>query len=150
MSQCCSSTPKNASDPTKRACPQCSALASSVPTTTLLHHLKQPWQYTLDEQNYYFCKTQHCDVVYFNKTDQCINSASLRSAVGIKQESDEALICYCFGVTRRQAQSDPDIRNFVLQKTQEKLCACDVRNPSGKCCLKDFPRPNKGETHENR
>jgi hypothetical protein len=28
----------------------------------------------------------------------------------------------------------------VIEQTRLHNCACDVRNPSGRCCLKDFPK----------
>jgi len=38
------------------------------------------------------------------------------------------------------ALADPGIRDFVVAQTRLGLCACDTRNPSGRCCLIDFPR----------
>jgi len=35
------------------------------------------------------------------------------------------------------------IKAFVVQQTKEKLCACESRNPSGRCCLADFKRMEK-------
>jgi len=32
------------------------------------------------------------------------------------------------------------IKAFVIQQTKEGLCACESRNPSGRCCLADFRR----------
>ncbi|MCK5920792.1 MAG: hypothetical protein KAG66_07615, partial [Methylococcales bacterium] len=51
-----------------------------------------------------------------------------------------ALLCYCYGVTCQQALNNPDAKAFVLAQTKLKNCACDTRNPSGRCCLKDFSK----------
>jgi hypothetical protein len=29
----------------------------------------------------------------------------------------------------------------VMAQTKAGLCSCDTSNPSGRCCLKDFPKP---------
>jgi hypothetical protein len=50
------------------------------------------------------------------------------------------MLCYCFGVTKADARSDPGIKKFVMAQTKLGLCACEMRNPSGRCCLPDFPR----------
>jgi len=36
-------------------------------------------------------------------------------------------------------QSDKRLKDFVVEQTKADVCACDIRNPSGRCCLKDFP-----------
>ena len=36
--------------------------------------------------------------------------------------------------------ANKEIKDFVIKSTKEKTCACTTRNPSGKCCLKDFPK----------
>jgi hypothetical protein len=61
--------------------------------------------------------------------------------VGIKEAAADALLCYCYGVTRAVALSDTAARAFVVAQTRRGLCSCETSNPSGRCCLKDFP-PN--------
>lgn len=136
----CSVTPGTPGDAPKRSrCPHNGQLYPRVPSTTLLHHLKQPWQRDLAKQAFYFCADRHCPVIYFTGDGAVIGPSGLRTRVGLKSASADALICYCFGVTRRET-GDPVIRQFVRQQTRQGTCACQVRNPAGRCCLRDFPK----------
>ena len=69
-----------------------------------------------------------------------IERAVLSTVVGCKQQSGSAMLCYSYGVTRADTQAVPQIRAFVVEQTPQQLCACETRNPSGRCCLADFPR----------
>ncbi len=131
---------------TKVACPECGGMCLPVNVQTIKHHVQKPWLGSqldgkingkLNEQgDYYFCPSQGCATVYFSSQVQ-MRSDALRLEVGVKSENEAALICYCFDVSRRDA-ANPDIKAYVTAQTQTKQCACAVRNPSGRCCLKDF------------
>ena len=145
MSSCCGSPDNSNTEKTKSArkfaCPVNKTEYVSVDIKTMLQHIKSPWLQSLNEDAYYFCDDPDCNVVYFSNTGSTINKSELRTQVGIKEESPEALICYCFGVTKALAHNDNELKAYVTQQTKEKNCACDIRNPSGRCCLKDFPKP---------
>ena len=79
------------------------------------------------------------DVVYFGQDDTVIHTDELRTAIGQKSQDKDAAICYCFGVTKALVSLDKNIKHFITQQTKESLCSCETRNPSGRCCLKDFP-----------
>ena len=136
---CCS---KQTSD--KTSCPGCGESAETVSTTTLLHQLKQPWQKNFTSEPYYFCSRPNCEVVYFNSAGETFTTQDLRQQVGQKTEQPERLICYCFDIHASDlADSDmaKSCYEFVVEKTRDKLCRCEERNPSGRCCLRDFPKP---------
>jgi len=137
MSDCCS---KNKQKPKRHTCPESNKEYGEVPYKTILHHLKTPWNLALKEQGYYFCSATDCDVVYFGEDNSTIHKDQLRTKVGIKETSDDALICYCFDISRAAAQADKKIKAFVVEQTKKSLCSCTTHNPSGKCCLKDFPK----------
>lgn len=143
MSDCCgTSSNAESSDkksPRKFTCPVNNEDYISVSTKTILHHIKSPWEITLSEEQYYFCDDSNCDVVYFGLDGSVINKAELRTQVGIKEKKDDAFACYCFGVTKSQAKKDAAIKTYVTKQTKDKNCACDIRNPSGRCCLINFP-----------
>lgn len=122
----------------RHRCPQNHLEYRQVPGTTILHHLKQPWLHNLSAQKYFYCDDPDCPVVYFGDDDSTIEQAQLRTPVGTKIQSPDALVCYCFGVTRSEAH-DSNIRKFVIDQTRAGACACQTRNPSGRCCLADFP-----------
>jgi len=103
-----------------------------------LHHLSASWSWHGKQQNYYFCDSTDCDVVYFGKDDSVIYKSDLRTLVGVKENSDDAPLCYCFGVSKTDAIQTPAAKAFVVQQNKTKQCTCETRSPSG-CCLKDFP-----------
>ena len=147
MSDCC--TPSNEprasskisqSDPVKHRCPSSGQLFAKVASPTMLHHIKEPWKHPISDQTYYFCDDPACDVVYFGIDDAVITKKMMRTRVGVKETSDDALICYCFGVSKAEAKLNKSSYEFVLEETKKSSCSCKTSNPSGRCCLKDFPK----------
>ncbi len=136
---CCTS----AKPPAMANCPGCNGPGEAVSSTTLLHQLKRPWQQEIQEGDYYFCATEGCKVVYFDREGTRFDSTALRTTVGQKSVDPDRLLCYCFDI-RHSDLSDPtaakQCHDFVINQTRNKLCACEQRNPSGKCCLRDFPK----------
>lgn len=139
MSDCCSSTECVVAHPKKRRCPCNGAEGTEVPAKTIFHHLKHAWMWKANASPYYFCSDPECDVVYFGGDDSVILRSQLRTLVGVKEASTDAPACYCFGVAKGDALNDPGIRDFVVAQTKLGHCSCDTSNPSGRCCLKDFP-----------
>lgn len=107
--------------------------------TTIKHQIKQGWG-GIKCQRYFFCKDPECVVVYFGEDNSIIEKSRLRQAVGMKQKTDNGLVCYCFGISKNQAANDPKIKEYVIQQTKQGVCSCKTHNPSGKCCLRDFPK----------
>ena len=139
MTDYCSSTLQQNGYPRKYRCPVNGREYSGVSMTTIEQHIKSPWNWQSKSQGYYFCDDPDCDVVYFGEDGLVINKQSLRTPVGVKEKSVSAPVCYCYGISLREASTNLDAKAFVLQKTKEHSCACEIRNPSGRCCLKDFP-----------
>ncbi len=139
MSDCCSIAEK-AAPPKKCTCPKNGQVYSEVGMATVLLHIKTPWLWDQKPQGYYFCEDPDCDVIYFAEDGSCFAQDQVRTLVGLKSEAADALSCYCFGVLKSHALTDSSLREFVIKKTKDKYCACDKLNPSGRCCLKDFPR----------
>ncbi len=138
MTQCCTSSDTPRPYAKRYECPVNGKQYASVSPTTIMHHLLAPWAWQPAVQGYYFCDDPDCNVVYFAQDDATITGSSLRTRVGIKEKSDSSLVCYCFGVSKKEA-TNKTIKDFVIKRTKEKGCACETRNPSGRCCLKDFP-----------
>ncbi len=140
MSDFCSLTHTVDNASKRYCCPVNGKRYKHVSLTTVLHNVADPWQLHNENQDYYFCDDPKCDVVYFGQDDSVITTSALRTPVGVKQKPNNATLCYCFGVTRDAFVADPKLKAFVMKKTKEKQCACDIRNPSGRCCLKEFPK----------
>lgn len=140
MSDCCSSTNCSTTHKQKHRCPANGVEYRSVPSKTIAHHIARPWEWRDRGHAHYFCQDPDCNVVYFSDDDQVILQSQLRTVVGKKSQSDNALICYCFGVSRADAREDPSIKDYIVEETKQRRCACGTSNPSGRCCLNDFPR----------
>jgi len=139
MSQCSSSNNSSLS-PNKYRCPVNGKEYSAVSSTTIIHHIKEPWNWENKNQGYYFCDDPGCNVVYFGQDGSIIEQQALRTVVGEKQNTQESPVCYCFGINKREAATNSEAKLFVIENTKNHTCACEIRNPSGRCCLKDFPK----------
>jgi len=149
MSDCCRTETPAPDTANRHRCPVNRKSYPAVNIRTLLHHLDKPWSGELKSQAYYFCDDPDCNVVYFGQDDSVITSGKLRTRVGQKSTSPQRILCYCFGASFREAERDPSIRDYVIRQTRQSLCSCDTRNPSGRCCLKDFPLPHGEDTGDN-
>lgn len=139
MTDCCSPSKCKAAHPKKHRCPANGIEYTEVSARTIAHHIRHSWNWSGSASHYYFCSDPECDVVYFGDDDSVILKSQLRTLVGVKEAASDTLVCYCFGVTKADARSDPGVRDFVASQTKLGLCSCDTSNPSGRCCLKDFP-----------
>lgn len=139
MTECCSTASTRHAAPKRYRCPVNGQEYPRVSIKTILHHIAKPWERNLQEQGYYFCDDPDCDTVYFGQDDSVIQNTELKLQVGTKEQSLDSLVCYCFGVTKSDAIRMPMIKEYVTTKTREGMCSCETSNPSGRCCLKDFP-----------
>ena len=139
MSGCCYMEGGAVATPKTHTCPVNGHEYRAVPLKTILHHIDSPWGWPAKNQGYYFCDDPVCNVVYFGEDDSVIGKHELRTIVGRKECNPDVLVCYCFSVSRLDAEHDLCIRDFIVQKTSSGMCSCATSNPSGRCCLKDFP-----------
>ena len=141
MSNCCDPPEKMSNQsPRKLSCPKSGQLCGQVSTNIITHHLINPWNWKAKNQAYYYCSNSDCEIVYFGEDKSVHEQRSLRTIVGQKSTSENDMICYCYGVSLLAMKQDPSIKSFIIKKTKNSECACNIRNPSGKCCLKDFPK----------
>lgn len=137
MTECCEI---ECMPPKKYRCPVNGKEYGSVGVKTILHHLVAPWKKELSSKSYYYCTDKDCDVVYFGQDDSVISKTDLRTKVGIKEKEPGRTVCYCFGISYSEAEENTVAVNFVKDKTKQSLCSCETSNPSGRCCLKNFPK----------
>ena len=133
MSNCCSN---HATKITSGICPTCGTLCKSVEHKTLCHQVKFPENTELTANKYYYCSSEECPVGYFSSSSEIIPKQQLRTYQEIKDDK----LCYCFdiNVSALTASNAETLKNFVIQKTKSGDCACEVKNPSGQCCLAKF------------
>jgi hypothetical protein len=97
---------------------------------------------------YYFCNSADCDVIYFpsNPSAPLFRRADLLVRVGSKETEDPIPVCYCFGFTRQdiwdeiRQEGKSTIAEQIKAEVKAGNCACEVKNPSGRCCLGDIAR----------
>lgn len=140
MSDCCSTLGCDSTHPKKHRCPANGQEYAEVSARTVAHHIWEPWAWTPTAERYFFCEDPACDVVYFGDDGSTLTKSQLRTRVGAKEKAIDSLLCYCFGVRNEDYQRNPAIKEYVVAQTKAGLCSCDTSNPSGRCCLKDFPR----------
>jgi hypothetical protein len=142
MSNCCSSSSCENTHPKKHRCPANGNEYLEVSARTIAHHIHHAWSWQPTSKRYFFCDDPVCDVVYFGDDGSTILKSQLRTPVGVKKLSNDSLLCYCFGVSKDDFLANPTTKDFVIAQTKAGLCSCDTSNPSGRCCLKDFPKPD--------
>jgi len=123
-------------------CKKCGQKAKSVKPQTLLHMLKRPLLSEVKSDIYYFCESKDCPVVYFeNETGQYFFKDDIRIRVGLKESESPIQVCYCFDYSVESIEEEINRNGIstaaedITGKVQAQLCACEVRNPAGRCCL---------------
>lgn len=147
MADCCAVNESPTKPPPVMACPVSGARAKQVDALTvksLVRHLRSGAAAT----QYYYCEDPSCDVVYFPWQPEAptFRKGDLLVRVGVKEKSDPIPVCYCFGVTRKEIEeeirqtSKSTFAELIKAEVQRGNCACEVKNPSGKCCLGNITR----------
>lgn len=138
---CCELHPPTTCGPA--ACPACGQLGKPVKRLTLEALLKSDRRPRIPAQEEFcFCRTPTCDVVYFRHGEALFRKEDLSVKVGLKEPQDPtAPVCYCFGWTPENIRAEITAtgNSTVVDqiKTQVKAghCRCEVTNPQGSCCL---------------
>ncbi len=147
MSDCCSAEKGSiCSSPVAKPglCPAWGKKGKAVATLTV-KSLMRDHSRVSPSASYSFCRTPDCDVVYFSN-NAGFHKRDLKVRVGIKETEDPVPLCYCFGYSRADIRRDIEelgstkIPDQIRAEIQGGFCACEVKNPSGSCCLGDITR----------
>ncbi|MGB2887427.1 MAG: (2Fe-2S)-binding protein [Candidatus Acidiferrales bacterium] len=142
MSDCCSVNAKTGTAPLVMACPVNGAPSKQVDMLTVKSLVRQ-LPLGMPDTQYYFCEAPGCDAVYFPLDAQAplFRREDLVVRVGAKETADPIPVCYCFGFTRKDIRDeivetgDSTVAERITAEVRAGNCACEVKNPSGKCCL---------------
>jgi len=128
---------------TIRSCPECGATGRKVGRITLQALLTEEARTRLgDLEQYRFCKTRTCDVVYFAERQPiAFRRADLRVPVFQKSTEPSRLVCYCF--EHKVSEIEDEVRRTgastvpasIGQQCKAGLDHCEDMNPQGSCCL---------------
>jgi len=144
MSGCCADhceTPAVA--PGLGVCPLCGKKGKAVSLLTVKSLVKDHTR--VAPGAYLFCRTPDCEAVYFSP-EAVFRKADLKVRAGVKETEDPVPLCYCFDYTRADVRRDieetgaTDILERIKAEVKAGYCACEVKNPSGDCCLGDITR----------
>ena len=122
------------------ACRQCGKPGNPVPEVTLKALLRGPALERRKRSEHRFCSTAKCPVVYFG-TDESFTGDDLNVPVFQKEPPGNRTVCYCFEVKEsdiRREMSEDGISPLFAKITRlvnADLCACELKNPQGNCCL---------------
>jgi len=138
---CCKFHPPVKCGPTK--CPSCGILARPVQRRTVGALIKPAGRTQIPHQDEFcFCRTPDCDVVYFRPNEVLFRKGDLGVGVHQKESNNPKIpVCYCFdwtpGKIRTQIEKTGQSTAVDEIKAQVKTdnCYCDVTNPQGSCCL---------------
>ncbi|MCZ6768140.1 MAG: hypothetical protein O7D93_02715 [Acidobacteria bacterium] len=98
-------------------------------------------------QDFWMCKDPDCDVVYFGEDGTLMLTSDLHVIPSFKgAPSRNDLVCYCFLYSCQEiedelrASGETTIFDRITAEVKAGNCACEVRNPSGQCCLGDVKK----------
>ncbi len=121
-------------------CPADGSTGDPVKRLTVAAQMKGP---VPAKQEFWLCRRPDCRVVYFGSEGTTVTTNQVHEIPGFKA-GGRGLACYCFG--HLEAKLVEEVRTSETSSTVASVedqvragnCACEVRNPSGKCCLKDL------------
>lgn len=128
-------------------CPECGRKGGPVAPITLEALLRPDALARLENSAYCFCAAPGCPVVYFSHGAASVYyREELKVRVGVKEAEDPIPICYCFGHTRAGAWEEirrtakSTLVASITAHVHAGRCACEMNNPSGRCCLGEVNR----------
>jgi len=148
MDCCCSGVQMTKETP-QNACRECGEIGRDVSRQTVVHHVKSKKLSSVGDEEYKFCSSPNCAVVYYAASGQTFMIDDTRELVTSKTTGDARPLCYCFGFTEGFARleiaqiGESSVSKQVSRFIKEKLCSCEIRNPSGVCCLGEINKTLK-------
>lgn len=131
-------------------CRKCLGQSRPVSVKTVLLMLKPELLEHAMSGTYSFCSKADCPVVYFEEqSGHSFTVDDLRVTVGVKATRDPIPLCYCFGFDESHIRDEVSrtgrttVPERISRLICEGLCACEVRNPAGVCCLGEVNRAAK-------
>lgn len=138
-------------------CPECKAEGRPVGLKTLMHLVREELKVSVGNGNYRFCVTPNCPAVYYDTEGSMIfHKEDLITRVGLKESSPPIVVCYCSNITEEDIMEEirKTGRSTASQRIRVEIkarsCACEINNPSGRCCLGDIEKVEKRLMQESR
>ncbi len=122
-------------------CPASASTGESVTSKTVKALLTETALRRFEPGAYHFCSDPACSVVYFDDHGHRFDKDEIRVPVWQKEPRGARMICYCFdeSETSIRAELDATGGSLAVDRVRGHIsaarCACDLRNPRGRCCL---------------
>jgi hypothetical protein len=113
-------------------CPRCGSAGIEVPWRTVAALARGPLP---ARQSFRLCREGMCELLYFGELGAAVTVSTLSEAPWFKGGPG---VCYCFGYD--VARLDEGAEAAIAERVRARDCACDLRNPTGRCCLPDVRR----------
>jgi hypothetical protein len=136
MENCC----EPGIDTARSACPICAGSGRHVDRITLKALLRPEALARLRPDDYRFCPSSECPIVYYGRSDS-FRREDVLVPVFQKEAEGGRTVCYCFAVPEDVIRQEVEARGVspsaarIRALVQAGRCACEVRNPQGTCCL---------------
>jgi hypothetical protein len=94
--------------------------------------------------------------VYYTGGGVVLFQSDVRVRANAKDNGPDVPLCYCFGHTRASIAAEIVARGrsvasaAIAREIKAGHCACEVKNPSGRCCLSEVRRFEKEKASEQK
>ena len=153
MESCCGTTTCSK----ETICPECKTEGKPVGVKTLQHLVIEGKRGAIGDGSYYFCAAPDCPVVYYNAAGSVLfHKGDIIIKVGLKESNPPIQVCYCFNIAEEDIREEirktgsSTASQRIRSKIKAKGCACEINNPSGRCCLGDIEKVEKRLMQESR
>lgn len=91
-------------------------------------------------QVFRLCSDSQCEAVYYGSAGSILGIEDVKELPHSKKEA-RGMLCFCFQFRRQDLESeikqwgDTKIPEEITSQIKAGNCACEVRNPTGRCCL---------------
>jgi hypothetical protein len=138
------SSPRERSGSPAICCPGNGRPAAPVQLRTVKAMLQPTALRRIGREQHYYCTDARCAIVYFSESGARYGVDDVAVALADKQPGPPRLVCYCFGYVEAlpavaNGGAEPEVLGAIRAHVKAGQCACDVKNPSGRCCLSAHP-----------
>lgn len=126
----------------KGECPKCYQIGEKVKNITVEHMVSETlMEKVVDEETYYLCMNEDCDVIYYSLNNEKIfYGKEVKIPVWLKKDANPKYICYCNQVAEQQIinavlnDGAKNMKDIIRLTGAMKNGKCEINNPLGKCC----------------
>lgn len=128
-----------AGEPISR-CPQCGNRGTPIAAKTVIAVTSAPLP---PRQPLFLCVTSDCELIYFGESGASFPVSALRQRPSWKGGD---VFCFCFDHRKSEllaavaAGDGHHLSASIEARVRAGDCACELRNPSGRCCLPEIRR----------